>query len=44
MSKEVHDMFAAIASDYDRANSVLSLGVHRYWRWRTVRERGTKDT
>lgn len=40
MSREVHDMFAEIASGYDRANSVLSLGVHNRWRKATVRLSG----
>lgn len=40
MSRDVHDMFAAIADSYDRANGVLSLGVHRRWRARTVKESG----
>ncbi|MBR9979331.1 MAG: ubiquinone/menaquinone biosynthesis methyltransferase [Bacteroidetes bacterium] len=37
MSREVHDMFAGIAGSYDKANSVLSLGVHHRWRKQTVR-------
>ncbi|MBE0642835.1 MAG: bifunctional demethylmenaquinone methyltransferase/2-methoxy-6-polyprenyl-1,4-benzoquinol methylase UbiE [Bacteroidetes bacterium] len=37
MSREVHDMFAEISGSYDRANSVLSLGVHHRWRQATVR-------
>jgi len=32
MSKSVHDMFASISKSYDRANDVLSLGIHRLWR------------
>jgi demethylmenaquinone methyltransferase / 2-methoxy-6-polyprenyl-1,4-benzoquinol methylase len=40
MSNEVHEMFTEIAPGYDRANSVLSLGVHHRWRKRTVRESG----
>lgn len=40
MSRDVHDMFAAIAGSYDRANGVLSLGVHKRWRARTVKESG----
>jgi demethylmenaquinone methyltransferase/2-methoxy-6-polyprenyl-1,4-benzoquinol methylase len=40
MSREVHDMFAEISGSYDRANSVLSLGVHHRWRKTTVRLSG----
>ena len=40
MSREVHDMFSDISSTYDRANSMLSLGVHHGWRRRTVQESG----
>lgn len=36
MGETVKDMFTAIAGRYDRLNSVLSLGLHHYWRWRTV--------
>ena len=37
MSTEVRRMFASIASRYDAANEVLSLGVHRGWRREAVR-------
>ncbi len=40
MSREVHDMFSEISGSYDRANSVLSLGVHHRWRKTTVRLSG----
>jgi demethylmenaquinone methyltransferase/2-methoxy-6-polyprenyl-1,4-benzoquinol methylase len=40
MSSEVHDMFADISGSYDRANSVLSLGVHHLWRRATVKRSG----
>lgn len=33
-------MFSDIAPNYDRTNSVLSLGVHHLWRSITVRESG----
>lgn len=37
MSQAVHTMFSRIASRYDRANTVLSLGIHHLWRAATVR-------
>jgi len=43
MSRDVHDMFASIARSYDRANGVLSLGVHHRWRKRTVSESMVKN-
>lgn len=36
MSREVHEMFTAIAPRYDRANEVLSFGMHRRWRRRAA--------
>jgi len=33
----IRSMFASIASRYDRANNVLSAGVHHRWRRRAVR-------
>ncbi len=36
MEETAKDMFAAIAGRYDRLNSLLSLGLHHYWRRRTV--------
>ncbi|MCW9708859.1 bifunctional demethylmenaquinone methyltransferase/2-methoxy-6-polyprenyl-1,4-benzoquinol methylase UbiE [Fodinibius salsisoli] len=36
MSEKVRSMFADIADDYDRVNSILSFGVHHAWRNRTV--------
>jgi len=35
-------MFADIADDYDRVNSILSFGVHYAWRSRTVQLSGVK--
>lgn len=36
MSEKVRNMFADIADDYDRINSILSFGVHSAWRKKTV--------
>jgi len=38
MSEKVRNMFADIADDYDRINSILSFGIHNAWRKRTVME------
>ena len=38
MSEEVRSMFASISDQYDRVNSVLSFGIHHYWRHITVKE------
>jgi len=40
MSEKVRSMFADIADDYDRVNSILSFGVHHAWRKKTVFESG----
>jgi demethylmenaquinone methyltransferase / 2-methoxy-6-polyprenyl-1,4-benzoquinol methylase len=34
---KIHEMFSSISSGYDRANTVLSGGVHHLWRKRAVR-------
>ena len=40
MSEKVKNMFADIADDYDRINTILSFGVHNAWRKRAVLESG----
>ena len=35
-------MFASIATRYDRANTILSAGVHHLWRRRAVRSSGVR--
>lgn len=37
-------VFSAIAADYDRFNTLSSLGMHRLWRRAAVREAGLKRT
>lgn len=37
-TEKVQGVFARIARDYDRMNSIISLGRHRAWRRRTVAE------
>ena len=44
MSVEIRDMFASIASKYDVANDVLSMGIHRIWRQRLVRIAKKEET
>lgn len=34
--KMVKSMFASVAQNYDRANSVLSMGIHHFWRSKLV--------
>lgn len=36
MSEKVRSMFADIAGDYDRVNTVLSFGVHHAWRKKAI--------
>ncbi len=43
MSEKVRRMFADIADDYDRVNSILSFGVHRAWRTKTIQLSGAKE-
>lgn len=42
MSEKVRSMFADIADDYDRINTVLSFGVHHAWRDKAIKESGAK--
>jgi demethylmenaquinone methyltransferase/2-methoxy-6-polyprenyl-1,4-benzoquinol methylase len=43
MSEKVRRMFADIAGDYDKINTVLSFGVHYRWRAQTVKLSGAKE-
>ena len=40
MSEKVRSMFADIAEDYDRINTVLSFGVHHRWRKIAIKQSG----
>jgi demethylmenaquinone methyltransferase/2-methoxy-6-polyprenyl-1,4-benzoquinol methylase len=42
MSTKVRQMFADIAGDYDRINTVLSFGIHHIWRRQAVQLSGAK--
>lgn len=42
MSQAVHAMFSDIAASYDRANSILSFGIHHLWRSATVAASGVR--
>lgn len=42
-SAKVQKMFSSIAPRYDLLNSILSLGLHKRWKRRAVREAGLKE-
>lgn len=42
MSEKVRRMFADIADDYDRVNTILSFGVHHGWRTKAVQLSGAQ--
>jgi demethylmenaquinone methyltransferase / 2-methoxy-6-polyprenyl-1,4-benzoquinol methylase len=44
VGSEVQKMFGSIARRYDRANTVLSLGVHHWWRWHFFRTLSAKPS
>lgn len=39
---KIRDMFRSISGKYDRANSVLSVGIHHLWRRRAVERAGVR--
>ena len=41
-SENIRQMFGSIASKYDRANTVLSLGIHHLWRSQLVKWSGAQ--
>lgn len=40
--EKIKQMFASVAQNYDRANSVLSVGIHHLWRKKVVQLAGTQ--
>jgi demethylmenaquinone methyltransferase / 2-methoxy-6-polyprenyl-1,4-benzoquinol methylase len=40
--EKIRSMFAKVASNYDKANSVLSMGIHHLWRKKLVKLSGAK--
>jgi demethylmenaquinone methyltransferase/2-methoxy-6-polyprenyl-1,4-benzoquinol methylase len=42
-ARRIREMFASIAGGYDRANTVMSAGIHHLWRKRTVAWSGAKS-
>jgi demethylmenaquinone methyltransferase/2-methoxy-6-polyprenyl-1,4-benzoquinol methylase len=42
-SSRIRSMFASISTRYDRANTVLSGGIHHSWRSKAVRGSGAKE-
>src|SRR5438105_12328021 len=41
-ASRIRAMFSAIAQRYDRANTILSVGIHHRWRRRAVERSGVK--
>lgn len=41
-ARRIREMFASISGRYDRANTVLSAGIHHLWRKKTVAWSGAK--
>lgn len=40
--EKIRSMFAQVAQNYDKANSVLSMGIHHIWRKKLVKMSGAK--
>ena len=40
---KVRDVFDSVAGRYDLMNDVMSLGVHRLWKWFAITQGGVKE-
>lgn len=38
----IREMFAALVPYYDRSNTLLTFGLHHWWRWQAVRRSGAR--
>ena len=43
-AQRIQSLFGEIAPRYDFLNHLLSCGIDRYWRWRTVRRTANRET
>jgi demethylmenaquinone methyltransferase/2-methoxy-6-polyprenyl-1,4-benzoquinol methylase len=41
-ARHVADVFHSVASKYDVMNDLMSLGVHRLWKWLTIQQSGVR--
>ncbi|AFJ03509.1 Ubiquinone/menaquinone biosynthesis methyltransferase UbiE [Methylophaga frappieri] len=41
-ANHVADVFHSVASRYDLMNDLMSLGVHRFWKWITIQQSGVR--
>lgn len=41
--QKIHSMFSKVAANYDKANTVLSLGIHHLWRKKLIRLSGVGE-
>lgn len=41
--EKIRSMFSKVAAKYDKANSVLSIGIHHLWRKKLVKMAGTQE-